>query len=364
MSSYTIVREAVVTEAEIIKAGEQLVADGKKITGNVLRRVLGERGTPRLLMEVWLRHFQGDRAQDEAPSPAHADALEGLRGTLREQAISAADSMLTSAWQAAVRISEERGQAELSQLRADLSERDQTIRELEEALQRADAAKADMARQWVATNADLTEVRGKFEKAEQAASYANQRIQDLDTSEERLIKERDAALKSASEATTAAQIIAEERDRLIQERDEVHERARQADDQRLTEISELRDAWTEAGRQVATLEGMQKGLQEVIDRLRRDSREQIEDLNRELVEERQARENLQRDLAQALAGKAAAEATVEAVAGGAREEAERVRRDLATVRTERDALVERAVTAEAEVRRLEVRGIVGAVRPA
>ena len=375
MSSYTITRESVVSEADVIKAGQDLVADGKPVTGNRLRRVLGERGTPTKLMEVWFRHSQGG-IQEEAPSPAHADALEALRGTLREQAVTAADAMLVSAWQAAVQIAEERAQAELGQLRVDVGTRDQTIGGLEEALEEADQTKADLVRARDQLSVDLASVTSTLQQAEQAAARDAERIRDLEKS----LGEANESIQVARNGLTAARVQAEaaieERDRVIRERD-VERTARQQDAQ---VISGLRADLDHGHSKQAAAEATVVALREELARLRDDragdhdvfkelradlarvqgahavldsrttgALEQVEHLSRDLLAERAARETIQGDLVRTLAGKASAEAAIEAV----RAEAVRIREQLADERAGHDALVERAVAAEAEVRRLD-----------
>lgn len=327
-------RKPVVSDAEILEAGRRLQEEGKEVTGYSLRKAVG-RGTFSKMIKVWRAHAEPVPTPEAESQPAlYQEALETLRGTLREQATEMVDGLLTSAWQTATRVAEDRVADQVARLQAALADRDQTIVELEEVLEKADQAAADLVRERDQLSSDLGSTALKLQQSEEAAARDAERIRGLD---EALATERDRvqaaqAARAAAEATATA--VREDADRL---RGELASE-RVAHQAIVVEAGEVRIALEQARANLVAAKATEQALRDDHGRL-----------CVERAEDRATLERIQADLMTARAAQAAAEAAI----GAVREEAERIRGELATERTGRDRLVERAVAAEAEVRRLE-----------
>ncbi|MFT5717182.1 MAG: colicin import membrane protein [Oleiphilaceae bacterium] len=69
-SNLSVGRSPEVSDSEIIKAGETLLEDGRRVTGFALRKGVGGRGDPKRLFKVWNAHLSLNHESHDATDRA------------------------------------------------------------------------------------------------------------------------------------------------------------------------------------------------------------------------------------------------------------------------------------------------------
>lgn len=87
-------RPAEVADEDIIAAGDHLLAQGKKVTGWVIRTALGGKGNPRRLFEVWQRHAAGESAGEHVEPAVLPVSVQDMATAMQEQL----SVLLSRAW--------------------------------------------------------------------------------------------------------------------------------------------------------------------------------------------------------------------------------------------------------------------------
>lgn len=295
-------RPADISTEQIIEAGEQLRAAGRRnITGFALRQKIG-RGNPARMRLVWNEHAAGQGTAPAAPAPelppeiadrvaAHgrelADRLATLAAELNADAIGAAERRVTSV------LAESAAQRELAE--GELCDAAATVEDLETQLDLANAAgeelKVHLADAQLAHQAQAVEfatVRERLALTEQAAAKAEQDHADemarlhaaTDAERTRYQVEQEEAKKAiqaaATErdqargelATVKAKVEAREEQRKLGAAAEAHRLA-----ERLTKTQGERDqassAAAAAREEAARLRGKVEAMQAQIENLTR-----------------------------------------------------------------------------------------------
>jgi len=100
-----VANEQVVTEAEVLAAGQTLMGRGKAVTGHTLRQIT-KRGDPKRLASIWKGHI--DAQAPPPPVVTLPPQIDELLATERERASMGVEATFLSLWSAADRIGDER----------------------------------------------------------------------------------------------------------------------------------------------------------------------------------------------------------------------------------------------------------------
>lgn len=156
-----------VSDDAILRAGEALIAAGRRVSAYALRTQVGH-GDARRLLAVWERLTQSEKAASEppaAPPVALPPDLAEQASAWRDRLATELDMIIASAWAAAERRASDRLRAEIAEAKAaaETALRDQ--RDADEALAAADATQELLIAERDAALAQLAEARACAERA-------------------------------------------------------------------------------------------------------------------------------------------------------------------------------------------------------
>jgi chromosome segregation ATPase len=171
-----------ISDEAIIRAGEALQAEGRRITGFALRQRIGG-GNPARLLQVWQQHISQSSQQPELPAEI-ADALVHVTEAAKQQlrdALSALYSRIAADAQQKINAAEQAAKAELDAATAEL--------------ERIDAERD-------AAHSEIERLRAELAEAQQQAAALSARL--------------DACVARADAAEARAQQLQRERDEAIE----------------------------------------------------------------------------------------------------------------------------------------------------
>jgi chromosome segregation ATPase len=286
------------TDQQIIEAGEQLLAEGRNVTGFALRKIVGG-GNPTRLKSIWDAHAAGSSPAEvepvaELPNEV-AEALKELTNGLSDQINRLAVDLNDKAVKASERRVSEVIKA--ASLERETSEREMadataTVNDLEEKLDEAQAEIGDLTATVEDTRAALAETKTALARAEEKQAQAEKTAADQQVEIRGLNDQIKALAEQLAERDRTIAILQHDATRHA---DEVQALTVQIDDLK-TDLAAEKQFSEEAGKNL-----LKKDTET------RELRARLDSAARELDKAEQRAERLQQQWIEA--GKAAAQAS-------------------------------------------------------
>lgn len=195
-------REPINSDAEVVEAGDRILARGKPVTGTALRRELGNVGNVKRLHDVWVAHRQ---SQVAVQSPIHVPAD---LAAIVESAIGRLGADLTTLASSCARLMNDQKREEVERVRSAFAAKEMALEE-----QFADAASLidDLEMQLTAANeraedleAEVGQLREK--NAEQQVLIA--RLEERGRNVETMLEDQELARSELRESLAASTALA------------------------------------------------------------------------------------------------------------------------------------------------------------
>lgn len=274
-------RQPEIPDAEIIDAGRRLLAVGRQVNGWALRTACGGRGKSDRLLQVWREHeasTQVEEAPIEVPDPV-AEAIGAAKG----EVAGLIDRLLPTIYAAAEGVVDARRLAEFDALQRQLAWAEQQAKDAASAIEQADAEISRWREEAAQFQGELT--NEQFERArvnealravEAERDQANRRVDDLN--------EQLAAAHAAQVAAEKARIAAEataaatqaDADRLRSDLANVRTEVRRLQEANADQQAKLAAATTTVEHQLAEIAQLKAALRDVRADLERERQERAE----------------------------------------------------------------------------------------
>jgi len=215
------VRPTEVTDAEVVQAGEALIAANRNVTGFALRKALGGGSAPRL-RQVWDDHLNSQSLSKVEPVAELPNEVASELRELTDGLVQRLQNMAVGLNDKAVKASEKRVSelvksvgAQRAQAERELADASTAVDELESQLGAAAQEKAQLLAKLDASNTtiqqqavELAQLTERLAAAERATNTAQERLVAAETgarvAAEQVAKEAEKTVKAREDAARAA----------------------------------------------------------------------------------------------------------------------------------------------------------------
>lgn len=250
-------RPAEVLDADVIAAGESLLAQGKRVNGWALRETIG-RGKPDRLMSIWIEHLNSHAAAS-APDQAPASSLPAQVEAVASEMQARLASMCSAAWIAVYsemdRAIAARHQAERDELAAVRLLCEEEMAGAHAAIAAADNTADELAQEIQALQASLASAREERVRLEERLHVQAETFhQEL----ARLARSNDDLSVRAATATDAVATLRQERAVAVAEAEMAKQEALRLTDEvsvLRTEVANIRSKLEDAHLEVGSSRG-------------------------------------------------------------------------------------------------------------